>query len=305
MDLGGVEPQLPSRTVRPEAARAMLLALPERHDADEQGPVDNASLTEWLARRRASVAEAFTDGLGCFRCVEAAREAPTVSETTRGRAVAEAAGALCMSVVRSNFKRAFGGVLHATRSVRTDAAARSRWRTDSIEASNCARWRRARFCLARLQVSSRAAAPRDLQLCSPRFDAKQEHPLPRVQFRIGNCGAIYLPRHAGSHITRREKPQDPPTATAITATRTAAGVLRGNCLGRCTRLQPQAACALELERYQNTLAHHPGRCGFRLQSQSLRLEKRSHWQLPAHQVRQQSQLVMRYIFRWTIDQAAT
>jgi hypothetical protein len=39
---------------------------------------DNASLADWVQRRLAPEAEAFTDGLGCFRRIEVAGHAHTV-----------------------------------------------------------------------------------------------------------------------------------------------------------------------------------------------------------------------------------
>ncbi len=76
---------------------------------------DNASLTEWVARRLAPDAEAFTDGLGCFRRIQAAGHAHTVLETRGGRAATEVAAARWVNVVLSNVKRALDGVYHAVR----------------------------------------------------------------------------------------------------------------------------------------------------------------------------------------------
>lgn len=106
---------------------------------------DNASLTEWVARRLAPDAEAFTDGLGCFRRIEAAGHAHTVLETAGGRAATEVAGARWVNVVLSNVKRALDGAYHAIRQAKpsTHAAIWPRRPTDSIGAFGCASWRRA------------------------------------------------------------------------------------------------------------------------------------------------------------------
>lgn len=76
---------------------------------------DNASLSEWVARRLAPDAEAFTDGLGCFRRIEVAGHAHTVLDTAGGRAATEVAGARWGNVVLSNVKRALDGTYHAIR----------------------------------------------------------------------------------------------------------------------------------------------------------------------------------------------
>ena len=76
---------------------------------------DNASMKDWVARRLAPDAEAYTDGLACFRRIEDAGHAHTVLKTGGGRAATEARGARWVNVVLSNVKRALGGVYHAIR----------------------------------------------------------------------------------------------------------------------------------------------------------------------------------------------
>ncbi|MDZ4348994.1 MAG: IS1595 family transposase [Xanthomonadaceae bacterium] len=76
---------------------------------------DNASLADWVERRLAPDAEAFTDGLGCFRRIEIAGHAHTVLQTEGGRAVTEVDGARWVNVLLSNLKRALDGVYHAIR----------------------------------------------------------------------------------------------------------------------------------------------------------------------------------------------
>lgn len=76
---------------------------------------DNDAMTDWVARRLAPDAEAFTDGLGCFRRIEAAGHAHTVLETQGGRAATEVPGARWVNIVLSNLKRALDGVYHAIR----------------------------------------------------------------------------------------------------------------------------------------------------------------------------------------------
>lgn len=76
---------------------------------------DNESLTDWVERRLAPGAEAYTDGLGCFRRIANADHAHTVLETGGGRAATEVQGARWVNVVLGNVKRAIGGVYHAVR----------------------------------------------------------------------------------------------------------------------------------------------------------------------------------------------
>lgn len=76
---------------------------------------DNASLTDWVARRLAPNAEAFTDGLACFGRIAAAGHAHTTLETGGGRAATEVRGARWVNVLLSNLKRAMDGVYHAIR----------------------------------------------------------------------------------------------------------------------------------------------------------------------------------------------
>ncbi|WIX08340.1 IS1595 family transposase [Xanthomonas oryzae] len=74
---------------------------------------DNASLTDWIARRLAPECEVYTDGLACFRCLEDTGHAHTKLDTGGGRAATEAAGARWVNVVLGNLKRAISGVYHA------------------------------------------------------------------------------------------------------------------------------------------------------------------------------------------------
>ena len=76
---------------------------------------DNASMQDWVARRLAPEAEAYTDGLGCFRRIGEAGHAHTVLETGGGRAATEARGARWVNIVLSNLKRALDGVYHSIR----------------------------------------------------------------------------------------------------------------------------------------------------------------------------------------------
>lgn len=76
---------------------------------------DNATLTDWVARRLAPGAEAYTDGLGCFRRIADADHAHTVLVTGGGRAATEIKGARWVNVILANVKRAIGGVYHAVR----------------------------------------------------------------------------------------------------------------------------------------------------------------------------------------------
>ncbi len=74
---------------------------------------DNASLTDWTARRLAPECEVYIDGLACFRRLEDAGHAHTTLDTGGGRAATEAAGARWVNVVLGNLKRAISGVYHA------------------------------------------------------------------------------------------------------------------------------------------------------------------------------------------------
>jgi transposase-like protein len=76
---------------------------------------DNASMQDWVARRLAPEAEAYTDGLGCFRRIAEAGHAHTVLDTGGGRAATEARGARWVNIVLSNLKRALDGVYHSIR----------------------------------------------------------------------------------------------------------------------------------------------------------------------------------------------
>lgn len=70
-------------------------------------------MTDWIERRLAPDAEAYTDGLGCFRRIADAGHAHTVLETAGGRAATEIAGARWVNVVLAKVKRAIGGTYHA------------------------------------------------------------------------------------------------------------------------------------------------------------------------------------------------
>ncbi len=106
-----------------ENKQAFLIAV--ETDADLEHPVyaviepvrtfDNTALTNWVERRLAPDAEAYTDGLGCFRRIAAAGHAHTVLETRGGRAATEISGARWVNVLLANVKRAIGGVYHAIR----------------------------------------------------------------------------------------------------------------------------------------------------------------------------------------------
>jgi len=76
---------------------------------------DNDSLRDWAARRLAPEAEAYTDGLGCFRRIEEAGHAHTVLVTGGGRAATQAQGARWVNVLLGNVKRAISGCYHAIR----------------------------------------------------------------------------------------------------------------------------------------------------------------------------------------------
>ena len=76
---------------------------------------DNDSLRDWAARRLAPEAEAYTDGLGCFRRIEEAGHAHTVLVTGGGRAATQAQGARWVNVLLANVKRAISGSYHAIR----------------------------------------------------------------------------------------------------------------------------------------------------------------------------------------------
>jgi transposase-like protein len=76
---------------------------------------DNATVSDWVARRLAPDAEAYTDGLACFRRIAGAGHAHTTLETDGGRAATEVRGARWVNVVLGNVKRAISGVYHAVR----------------------------------------------------------------------------------------------------------------------------------------------------------------------------------------------
>ncbi len=76
---------------------------------------DNASLKDWVERRLAPGAEAYTDGLACFRRIGDADHAHTVLATQGRRAATEVRGARWVNVVLGNVKRAISGTYHALR----------------------------------------------------------------------------------------------------------------------------------------------------------------------------------------------
>jgi hypothetical protein len=76
---------------------------------------DNATVSDWVARRLTPGAEAYTDGLACFRRIANAGHAHTTLETGGGRAATEVRGARWVNVVLGNVKRAISGSYHAVR----------------------------------------------------------------------------------------------------------------------------------------------------------------------------------------------
>ncbi|MBL0041649.1 MAG: transposase [Xanthomonadales bacterium] len=89
---------------------------PGQFSASVNKPVrsfDNASLTDCSNRRLAPDAEAFTDGLGCFRRFADTGHAHNVSETAGGRAATEVKGARWVNIVLADVKRSIGGSYHA------------------------------------------------------------------------------------------------------------------------------------------------------------------------------------------------
>ncbi len=101
---------------------------------------DNASLKDWVRRRLAPEAEAYTDGLACFRRIGDADHAHTVLETGGGRAATEVRGARWVNVLLGNVKRAISGTYHA---LRQDKNAR-RYLAEAAYRFN------RRFCLAEM-----------------------------------------------------------------------------------------------------------------------------------------------------------
>ena len=75
----------------------------------------NAAMLDWGRRRLAPDAEAFSDGLACFRRFADLDHAHTVLDTAGGRAATEAKGARWANIVLSNVKRAISGCYHAIR----------------------------------------------------------------------------------------------------------------------------------------------------------------------------------------------
>lgn len=76
---------------------------------------DNLTVGDWVARRLAPGAEAYTDGLACFRRIADAGHAHTPLETDGGRTATEVRGACWVNVVLGNVKRAIRGVYHTVR----------------------------------------------------------------------------------------------------------------------------------------------------------------------------------------------
>lgn len=76
---------------------------------------DNASVADWVDRRLAPGAEAYTDGLACFGRIADAGHAHTTLDTGGGRAATEVRGARWVNVVLGNVKRAISGSYHAVR----------------------------------------------------------------------------------------------------------------------------------------------------------------------------------------------
>lgn len=106
-----------------ENKQAFVIAVETDEDLDRPAfavidPVkafDSASLKDWAARRLAPEAEAYTDGLACFRRIADAGHAHTVLETAGRRAGTEVRGARWVNVVLGNVKRAISGTYHAVR----------------------------------------------------------------------------------------------------------------------------------------------------------------------------------------------
>lgn len=76
---------------------------------------NNASISDWAARRLHPDAEVYTDGLFAFRRFIDAGHAQTVLETGGGRAATEVRGARWVNIVLSNVKRSISGVYHSVR----------------------------------------------------------------------------------------------------------------------------------------------------------------------------------------------
>lgn len=76
---------------------------------------DSASLKDWAARRLAPAAEAYTDGLHCFRRIADSGHKHVVLATAGRRSATEVPGARWVNVVLGNVKRAISGTYHAVR----------------------------------------------------------------------------------------------------------------------------------------------------------------------------------------------
>ena len=109
--------------VREENKQAFLVAV--ETDTDLEHPrcaviepvrtFNNASISDWAARRLQPDAEVYTDGLFAFRRFIDAGHAQTVLETGGGRAATEVRGARWVNIVLSNVKRSISGVYHSVR----------------------------------------------------------------------------------------------------------------------------------------------------------------------------------------------
>ena len=75
----------------------------------------NVAMLDWGKRRLAPDAEAFSDGLACFRRFADLNHPHTVLDTGGGCAATEAKGARWANIVLSNVKRAISGCYHAIR----------------------------------------------------------------------------------------------------------------------------------------------------------------------------------------------
>jgi hypothetical protein len=114
----GGKPGRGSETKQPVLIAVATNAALERPTFAMVEPVwsfDIASVADWVSRRLAPEAEAFTDGLACFRRIADASHSRTTLETDGGRAATEVRGARRDNVVLGNVKRAVSGSCHAVR----------------------------------------------------------------------------------------------------------------------------------------------------------------------------------------------
>lgn len=72
-----------------------------------------AALDDWFARRLASDAEVYSDGLGAFRACIDQGHAHSVIQSEGGKAGTEVSGARWVNIVMGNLKRSLDGTLHA------------------------------------------------------------------------------------------------------------------------------------------------------------------------------------------------